>query len=246
MIGAYLQIQADKAFRTGELLLPIEPADVSASIMSRQWDEYTVLCIVGFTALVIAITALQRIVNIIPSLLGCMLNWKECVNLETSAKLSGDRDLVSYVLVTPFCLLASYYRLWGPKFIGLLNPTLVFLVTCGVAGAYIGLKALLSSMMQPRNWRAKDYHAVNHCFRTFFIITALMALATAGIMALAGCDKTSVRTAILWEAAVIYFVFIIRKTQIFASSGSLLSTILYLCALEFLPTGLLITSALLF
>ncbi|MCQ2135865.1 MAG: DUF4271 domain-containing protein [Bacteroidales bacterium] len=236
----------DEAFKTGELLLPTESADVSSSIISRQWDEYTLLCIIGFVALVISITALQRIVNLIPSLVGCVWSGKECVNLENSAKLSGDRDQITFVLIIPFCLLASFYGLWGPRFIGLFNPTVCFLITCAVALLYVGMKVLLSFMLQPRSLRPKDYQAVNHCFRTFFIILTIIALATAGVMALLGSEKSDVKNVILWECAVVYVLYLLRKTQIFASSGNLFSTFLYLCALEFLPTGLLVASAMIF
>lgn len=243
---AAIPSSVDEAFKTGELLLPTESADVSSSIISRQWDEYTLLCIIGFIALVISITALQRIVNIIPSLVGCLWSGKECVNLENSAKLSGDRDQIAYVLIIPFCLLASFYKLWGPRFLGLVNPTVCFLITCAVALLYVGIKLLLSATMQPRGLRTKDYQAFNHCFRTFFIIFTIVALATAGIMALFGSDKMEVKNIILWESAGIYFIYLLRKAQIFASSSNLFSTILYLCALEFLPTGLIVASAMIF
>ncbi len=50
----------------------------------------------------------------------------------------------------------------------------------------------------------------------------------------------------LWVSAFIYALYMLRKFQIFASGFSILTCFLYLCALEIIPTGLLVASALIF
>ena len=69
-------------------------------------------------------------------------------------------------------------------------------------------------------------------------------LPTVGILALAGVNDLTVKTVILAETAFIYLVYLIRKSQILSMVCGPLQVFLYLCALEVLPTGLLVASAL--
>ena len=78
---------------------------------------------------------------------------------------------------------------------------------------------------------------------TFFVILTLMLLAAGGIMSVTGTDETVIKTAMLWISAGIYLLFILRKFEIFVSSCSVFTAFLYLCALEIIPTGTLVISA---
>jgi hypothetical protein len=78
---------------------------------------------------------------------------------------------------------------------------------------------------------------------TFFIILTLILLATGGVMAVTGADEHVIKTAMLWISAGIYMLFILRKLEIFISSCSVFTAFLYLCALEIIPTGTLVISA---
>jgi hypothetical protein len=78
---------------------------------------------------------------------------------------------------------------------------------------------------------------------TFFIILTLILLATGGVMAVTGADEHVIKTAMLWISAGIYLLFILRKLEIFISSCSVFTAFLYLCALEIIPTGTLVISA---
>ena len=54
------------------------------------------------------------------------------------------------------------------------------------------------------------------------------------------------KNAILWISALTYLLHLVRKLQILSSSCSIFAGFLYLCALEILPTGVLVTSAVIF
>ena len=56
-------------------------------------------------------------------------------------------------------------------------------------------------------------------------------------------EEVTVKSAILWLSAGIYGLFLIRKIQIFTSNCSVFTAFLYLCALEIIPTGTLVVSA---
>ena len=65
----------------------------------------------------IVLLLLRRLVNIMPSLMACMIRGKESLNLEASVKLSLDRDALALAMIIPFCLVAFRYRLYSPGFI---------------------------------------------------------------------------------------------------------------------------------
>jgi hypothetical protein len=65
-------------------------------------------------------------------------------------------------------------------------------------------------------------------------------------MGLLDIPDADVRNAMLWVSAFIYALFLIRKTQIFSTSCSIFAAFLYLCALEMIPTGILVVSAIIF
>ena len=81
---------------------------------------------------------------------------------------------------------------------------------------------------------------------TFFIILTLILLATGGTMAFLDIEENTIRLATLWISVCIYTVHLLRKLQIFNSSCSVFTAFLYLCALEIIPTGTLVVSALIF
>ena len=57
-------------------------------------------------AFLIVLLLLRQLVGIVPSLLACVIRWKENVNLEASVKLSRDRDYMAFAMIAPFCLMA--------------------------------------------------------------------------------------------------------------------------------------------
>ena len=63
--------------------------------------------IIAAVCVIIGILLLGRIVNILPSLLGCLLRWKECLNLEDSVRLSSDRNVFAVFMAVPLCLVAA-------------------------------------------------------------------------------------------------------------------------------------------
>ena len=64
----------------------------------------------------IVLLQLRRLVNILPSLLACLIRGKESLNLEASVKLSRDRDALALAMIIPFCLATFRYWLYCPGF----------------------------------------------------------------------------------------------------------------------------------
>jgi len=200
--------------------------------------------ILALLSLLAVITLLRRLVNIFPSLMASMIRWKENINLQASLKMRTDRDLVSLALFIPFCLTAFRYRMYCPSFLNGLDAGSQLWVTIGIFAAYVSLRGLCRIILHMKSSVAGK--AANECSRTYFIILTILLVATGGILSLFNTPPTGIRAAMFWISGTIYAIFLLRKAQIFLSYCNIFASFLYLCALEILPTGVLIASAVVF
>ena len=194
-------------------------------------------------SLIVIIILLRRLVNIYPSLLACLIRWKESVNLEMSVKLSRDRNILAIALVIPFCITAFRFGLYRPSFLEGFNESVGLAISIGVFVTYILLRWTLTALCRSKKSRKPAYATSVAAARTFFIILTLLLMAMGGIMSFIGVDNKVITDAMIWVSGAIYLLFILRRTQIFASSYNFFTVFLYLCALEIIPTGVLVTSA---
>lgn len=202
---------------------------------------FDILAIISTVSVIIL---MRRLLNIYPSLLACIIRWKESINLEASVKHSLDRNMFAVAMIIPFCLIVYRFGVYTPAFMEGINETFSLLIIIGIFGAYFALRRAMIRIMRPKKMNPKTYKAAICCAYTFFIILTLTLFFVGGIMALLKTDPIVTRTAIIWLSAIIYGIYIFRKTQIFTSSCSIFRGFLYLCGLEIFPTGVLIASAL--
>ena len=194
----------------------------------------------------IVLLLLRRLVNIMPSLMACMIRGKESLNLEASVKLSLDRDALALAMIIPFCLVSFRYRLYSPDFIEEMADDSVLGVYFAVFASYLLLRFMMTWLFRPQKLPKKTYVAADKASRSFFIVYTLLLLAMGGIFGLADVQDAVSRDAMLWVSAFMYLLFLLRKTQIFSTSCSVFAGFLYLCALEMIPTGILVVSAIIF
>lgn len=202
---------------------------------------FDILAIISTVSVIIL---MRRLLNIYPSLLACIIRWKESINLEASVKHSLDRNMFAVAMIIPFCLVVYRFGIYSPAFMEGINETFSLLIIIGIFGAYFALRRAMIRIMRPKKMNPKTYKAAICCAYTFFIILTLTLFFVGGIMALLKTDPIVTRTAIIWLSAIIYGIYIFRKTQIFTSSCSIFRGFLYLCGLEIFPTGVLVASAL--
>ena len=95
--------------------------------------------ILALISVILIIALLKRLVNIFPSLVACMVRWKESLNLEASVKHSLDRDMLAAAMIIPFCLTVTKFGLYSPAFLSGMNENGrtaviigIFLVYCGI------------------------------------------------------------------------------------------------------------------
>ena len=234
----------DSAFRGGLLHLPEElpagmPVESTVFAADGVTEILTAVCVLAF------ILSIRRLVNVLQSMLSCLFRWKEAFNLEYNIKLCRDRNIIFYILLLPFCLLVTRYGIYSPEFMtetGTGNAVrLVFFA--GIFVIYLLIKRVLGLIFRSDDIDSTAYTAAKRLFLTFFSTAVLCCLALAGILSYTSISDNTVRLVLTYTLSFFYLLLVFRKSQIFSHYCSVLSTILYLCTLEILPTGLLVASA---
>lgn len=193
--------------------------------------------------IILGIASLKKFINLVPSLVGCIIRWKENINLEDSTKLCLSRNSLFALLMIPFCLIAEHFKLYNPEILSGLASPYHFLATTCIFFCYLCLRTLLNRFVHIGKISRKNFTTAANSFRTYFVITTTLVLATSGISELADIPELYTKKIIFYEITAVYGLFLLRKTQIFTNFCSLIAGILYLCTLEILPTGILIASA---
>ena len=189
---------------------------------------------------------LKTIVEILPSVIACLMRWKENINMESSVRLSRDRDFSAIAMLLPFCLAAFRFRLYNPSFIANLPDPSRLWAVIGIFAAYLIARKTASMLVHPRRVSQKTLAAAEKSANTFFIFLTLILLLTGSLCSFFDASLNTIRVTYIWLSALIYGLYLIRKLQIFTSSCSIFTAFLYLCALEILPTGILVVSDIIF
>ena len=194
----------------------------------------------------IAIALLHRFINIFPSLMACTIRWKENINIHNSLKLRTDRNLLTLAMAVPFCLCIYHSQICKPGFLDSMTESLRLISIIGIFVVYSILRSIIYFSLKPQKGRDETFMAAHYAARTFFILLTLTIIAVAGCSSLFNMPAETTQRVIFWLTGGIYLIFILRKTQILLSGYSFFMSFLYLCALEILPTGVLVSSVVIF
>ena len=237
-------LPAARAFTSGTLEMP-ESAGTGTTAALLQWSDYPVntVSIVIFTLL--AVFTLKNLINIAPLLLDSLSRWKACVNIDASVQLKSDRNTLGYIHVLPLALIADRFALIRPQILDFIPPSLHSLSTLGIVILWLLLRRLIFGICSMRVRRIETFRTAHKSFFNYLTLASILAIVTTGVLSFCRCDDGLVRTILLYGLGVMYIISFVRKRQILRSFCNPLSTFLYLCALEIIPTGALIAGALL-
>ena len=202
--------------------------------------------ILALISIIFIMFLLKTIVGILPSVVACLFRWKENLNIEASVRLSRDRDFSAIAMLIPFYLIAFRFRIYNPSFVAILPDSSRLWVVIGILTAYLIARKTMSMLIHPRRMSQKALAAAEKSANTFFIILTLVLLLVGSVCSFFNASLDAIRATSLWLSALIYGLYLVRKLQIFTSSCSLFTAFLYLCALEILPTGILVASDIIF
>ena len=208
------------------------------------WNESWILSslIVGETLAVLLL--MRNIFRAMPYVLDSFTRVRGSVDIESSVGLSRDRTLTALLLLIPFVMLLSRFRVYDPGFLEEYGPDGHFFGTAACFLGYLLLRFILQLWLRPRYKRNADIYTMARRFSySAFIILVLLLLPLSGILLLCGVGDPTICRIMLYTIGAVFLFYIYRKSQIFGLFCSPFTSFLYLCALEFLPAAVFVASA---
>ncbi len=226
-------------FQSGQLLLPEHP---SAAVAPPEAVPPLLSVILLLVFLLLFIFQLKNFISLVPYLLDSVSRLRGCVIVESSVSISRDRNILALVFCIPAVLIMDRYRLYNPSFLQDLSPNYYLLSQALVLLVFFLLRHLLDFLLRPR--RRLDYYQLSR--RTgysYFIVLVILLAVLQGVLSLFPVNDLTVKWFIGIGALFVYLLYLLRRAQIFRLFCNPFRTFSYLCALEFLPTALLLVSA---
>ena len=221
--------------------------EMSATPLAQQasgllWSDILPNRIAVVVAAVLLLLEITDIIMLFPHLMRCIPFWKGNLELEHSVSVSRTRNTVALVAGFMFCIAADACSLFDPSWRAMAPQWARLGITMAIFAGFVLLRGLFY-LISPLRSRSYEYAcAVRHTFFNFFILYSFLAVLSAILLFAFGAGAGAVRVVLIVEAAAVYLVDILRTTQILSSKYGVFATILYLCALEFLPAGILIVT----
>lgn len=226
----------------GKLMLPAEPGTAEAVTGGANATE-TVFMIIF---VILAILFLKNFINIMPYVLGSITRPRMAAEIEGSVRMARDRNIVALIFIIPLCLILTRYDIYSPDFLDALGPGARLLTVSAIFTGFLLLRTLVAFLLKSRRMRISGYLAARKICYTVFIAAMILMLVTLGILVLFHTPERAIRVVLIVEMALSYLILLLRRAQILSVYCNPFSLFLYLCALEIVPTGLYVASALIF
>ena len=231
-----------EAFRSGVLEMPAEVVQAGAGEAVLRWGDIPLngsLMVLSALALLIGIRSLYYI---LPDLMKCLTMWRWNITAENSARFSRSRDIYGLLCIVPAALLASRYGVFSARFIAAAPEAWRTACVIAMILGYLVLRTIMFGALSRKARDVSGWHAAACAARNLGTLGTITALAVSGVLTLAGAGDSAARYAVIGVAGFFYLLVLGQKAQILRTSCNPFVTFLYLCALEFLPTGLLIAA----
>ena len=226
----------------GKLMLPQEPGTAEVAMYGVNAVE-TVFMVVF---VILAILFLKNFINILPYVLGSLTRPRMAAEIEGSVRIARDRNFVALIFLIPFCLILNRYGIYAPDFLDSLGPGARLLTVISIFVGLLLLRALIAFLLDTKRMRAGVFASAKKICYTIFVAAMILMLLTLGILVLFHTPERAIRVVLIVEMALSYVVLLFRRAQILSAYCNPFSLFLYLCALEIVPTGLYVASALIF
>lgn len=228
-------------FIKGKLEMSSVPVQEAAGAL--MWDDLWINRLLVVVAVLICIAGIRELFRLLPSLFFAFSRPRASVSMEYNTSLVRIRNAAALVSVLPFSLLADRFGLFRPAFWSGIPPQWSAAATIGVVLSYLVLRTICSAAIRLPRMDPLAEAAVHRGPWSWFILLTLTMLSTAGLLSVAGATDNVMRIVLYAEIGLFYMLSLLRSGQIFAGAFSGLTTILYLCGLELLPTAILAACA---
>ena len=225
-------------FQSSNLEMSLTP--LSQATAGLAWGDVLSNRIAAIAVLVLLVVELQDIIRVFPALLRCVPLWKGNMELEHSVSQARTRNTVAFVMGLLFCIVADRYSLLNPSFRAMAAPGWQLALTAALLGGAVLLRRLFYIVSPFRSRTAEYACTVRHTLYNYFILFATLALLFFVVLGAIGAEDSAVRVTLYVAAGSVCFLHLLRTGQILRFRYGVFATILYLCALEILPLGILI------
>lgn len=208
--------------------------------MPTIFSDDPVFALAAVVSVTLFLVCLDTYLRILPSIFKCFGNWKANLELEDSLQLSRSRNLIAGISLIPLAMVIYSYDLCHPDFLDKVPEPWKFPTVLGILAGYLTLRAFLNWQLETTNYRNKVFIAANNSFYNFIIVLFLVLFLVAVVVEPFVGVSEALSGVVVAISAILYCFYIIRRGEIFASVRGPLPTILYLCGLEILPTGILV------
>ena len=224
-------------FTRGNLEMSATPVPHEAEAL--MWGDCLVNRIAVLVVMALFIVELAELFRLFPPLLRCLSRWKGNLDLEHSVSMARTRNNVALVTALVMCIIADRWVLTDSSVKASLPAEWRLAFTAALIGGYVVLRQLMYLISRFRS-RTNEYAlCLRHSMYNYQImLSTLMLLSVIPLLAFRAPDEI-VRIVLLVETAAFTLLYLLRSFQILASRCSNYATILYLCALEILPLGIL-------
>ena len=233
---------SDEIFKSSNLCLPTNPPDIQPC--AALWSDCIVNRIGIILAVVLMVGGLRNYLRLMPDIWDCVSRSRGSIRLEHSVSTARSRDIAALILVLPFCLVVDRFGMYPADFVLSASAIWRLPVTLGIVAGYLVLRDIALALSGRRLGRGDLRSAAHNTLLNYFIALCTVMLPSVGIILLTGTPEGTASTILLVETGAFYLFSTLRTIQILGSGHSVLSTFLYLCALEFLPAGALVAAAL--
>ncbi len=233
----------EEAFRSGSLAMS-DQAQRAGEALSHAWGDYPLNWILIVASALVLAFNIPNLYRIFPHIAKSFSRWRWHVTIEASLQLARTRDNIAFCCIIPLCLILSRFHLLQIDRLSWIPEQWNTLTVLGILFAWFLVRTLIYLILETRAANANVFQVARKSERNFFIILTFVLLAVVGVLYAFGAQEHTIQRSLILAAGIIYGVFLLIKAQILNSSCNPLTTFLYLCALEFLPTGLLIAACL--
>lgn len=208
--------------------------------------EQITLTVATGVALLAFLPVLPRFMDLLPMLWSGLFRTATCVRIEDSKKIQRSRDTVFLLGLPSFVAIVWRCGLYAPQWLDSLHAPLRLAAVAGVTAVLCLLRTALAHVMPFRRFSAKIRETAVECPKNFWIILTFLLFICALAEGIFNIPQNTGKIITFCSTSALYLGFLVRRFQIFAADSNYLTAILYLCALEILPTALLVTSAVVF
>ncbi|MBR1575566.1 MAG: DUF4271 domain-containing protein [Bacteroidales bacterium] len=233
----------EEAFRSGTLAMSDEAVRAGQALGGAWGDDPLNWGLIIASALFFAFN-LPNLYRIFPHLAKSFSRWRWHFTIEASLQLARTRDWIAILCIAPCCLVLSRYRIVDMDLFRHVGEAWRTLAVLGLLLAWYLVRSLVYMLLETRFVNPGTFQVARRSERNFFIILTFVLLATVGILYAFGSPDETARRVLYIVIGVVYTVFLVIKGEILGSVCNPLTTFLYLCGLELIPAGILITACL--